>query len=509
MDDKVKQPTDQSLVLYTDGGSRWHLGGVGIHGYLYNEAISKTFHGHRGYVATKGGYKPKSNGTIPVNVLKYVDFTASVPNCTNNMAETTALVEALQYIWSADLKEVYFLLDSEYVLKGVNEWRENWKRNNWRKNDGEEVSNKDIWIRIDSLLTDIDKRGTNLHWTWVKGHSEDLGNDKADMLATQSIFRLRKHQLMTLSTQHSASSIGVWVVSEPKGYWVPKTDYNRLLCQPRVFIDTNLTDSSPLIDGYSAKYYMTNVGGDDALFGKPSPRGSYAVLYAKERVPVLDILYNAHFEARQYMAANLPIHISPMALIRMHEVLKPSTFHDITTNGSSNLLPIKDRADLYDTKMNNLTYELRSSLAYDGEAILAELETILKTFLTTQEQNGSELVYTDFFDEFYERTEASKKTTTKLKETIGEEGFLDLPCQFRQGEEGLKTTTLRLVIGVDVPTRNTLAAIANDIVSIGVLTWTHPSSRNVLRYGLFIKTDADAMFWAAHYSNSKILKNSQ
>ncbi len=512
MSEVAEQPKKFSLVLYTDGGSRWHLGGIGIHGYIFDDAISKTYHGHKGYIATKKGYQLKSNSTIPVNVIQYVDFTCSVPNCTNNMAETMAMVEALKFILANDVADVIFLLDSEYTLKGINEWMAGWKRNHWCKNDGEEISNKNVWMKIDELMEELRSRNIRLQWHWVKGHSNDLGNDRADMLATQAIFSLRKHQLKTHSTQGIGSSIGQWKLSNPKGYWVPNISYNRLLCQPRIFINTDiyqLASEQPPKD-YGAKYFMANIGADDALFGKPSPRGSYAVLLTKEPDPVADLLFNAHFEARHYMAANLPIHISPMALLRMHEVLKPSTYFDILTNGSKNILPLKDRADLYDVHMNNLTYELRTSLAYDGQAILMELDTILKTYLssTDEERLAAGFVFNEFFDEFYERTESPKKTITKLKETIGEEGFLDLPCQYQQTpEEGLKTTNLRLVIGVDIPTRNTLAALTDNIVSLGILTWVYPAVQNALRYGFFIKTTTDVMFWAAHYSNAKIINN--
>ncbi len=509
MNSITELPSKQSVVLYTDGGSRWHLGGIGVHGYVFDEAISKTYHGHKNFVATKNGYQIKSNSTMPVNVLKYLDYTCAVPNCTNNMAETLAVVAALEFIIANDFTDAYFFLDSEYTLKGITEWLPGWKINGWRKNDGFEVSNKDIWLKIDNLLQTIDK--TYLHWKWIKGHSDNLGNDKADYLATKSLFSLRKNLLLSKSLIDIDALTGTWTESVPKNYWIPKISYNKLLCQPRIFINSTIRqlEDNNLIAPYTARYFMINIGADDALFGKPAPRGSYAVLYTKTKDPVIEHLAEAHAESRQYIPHTLPIYFSEMALFRMHEVLKPSTYYDILTNGTKYLLPLKDRADMYDANMNNLTFELRTALAYDGQAVFMELDTILKLFIADnyKKVSGMAINYTELFNEFYERVESPKKTTTKLKESIGEEGALELTCQFcRIDSEGVFETPLHLVIGVDIPSRNVLASLTDDIVSIGILTWNHISSPDILRYGLVVKTTHDIMFWSAQYSNLKIIK---
>lgn len=97
---------------------------------------------------------------------------------TNNRMELTAVIEAL-----ASLKrncKVQIYTDSEYVRKGITEWIHNWKRRSWKTADNKPVKNADLWQRLDALrdLHEVD-------WRWVKGHSGDPGNERADMLANR------------------------------------------------------------------------------------------------------------------------------------------------------------------------------------------------------------------------------------------------------------------------------------------------------------------------------------
>ena len=97
---------------------------------------------------------------------------------TNNRMELTAVIEAL-----ASLKrtcDVVVHTDSEYVRKGITEWIHNWKLRGWKTADKKPVKNADLWQRLDGLR--------NLHlveWRWVKGHSGDPGNERADGLANR------------------------------------------------------------------------------------------------------------------------------------------------------------------------------------------------------------------------------------------------------------------------------------------------------------------------------------
>ena len=97
---------------------------------------------------------------------------------TNNRMELTAVIEALSTLKRSC--EVTIHTDSEYVRKGITEWIHNWKRRGWMTADRKPVKNAELWQRLDALA-----QSHRVHWRWVKGHSGDPGNERADALANR------------------------------------------------------------------------------------------------------------------------------------------------------------------------------------------------------------------------------------------------------------------------------------------------------------------------------------
>ncbi|MDA7416185.1 ribonuclease HI [Xenophilus arseniciresistens] len=103
---------------------------------------------------------------------------------TNNRMELTAVIEGL-----AALKrpcKVLLYLDSQYVRQGITEWIRGWKAKGWVTASKQPVKNADLWRRLDALVS---QGGHQIEWRWVKGHSGDVGNEKADALANQGVLK--------------------------------------------------------------------------------------------------------------------------------------------------------------------------------------------------------------------------------------------------------------------------------------------------------------------------------
>ena len=99
---------------------------------------------------------------------------------TNNRMELTAAIRSL-----AALKkrcQVTLYTDSEYVRRGISEWLANWKQRGWKTAARKPVKNADLWRALDEVadLHEID-------WRWVKGHSGNPGNERADQLANKGL----------------------------------------------------------------------------------------------------------------------------------------------------------------------------------------------------------------------------------------------------------------------------------------------------------------------------------
>lgn len=95
--------------------------------------------------------------------------------CTNNIAELIGAYLALIHWPGQDLE---IISDSEYVVKGVTLYLRAWKRRGWRKSDGKVPDNLEIWRAIDQEMA-----GRRVTFTWIRGHSGDPGNERADKLA--------------------------------------------------------------------------------------------------------------------------------------------------------------------------------------------------------------------------------------------------------------------------------------------------------------------------------------
>ncbi len=139
------------IIIYTDGGSDPNPGPGGWGAVLVDPRTRKTRELSGGEAAT-----------------------------TNNRMELTAAIQALESL--RDPCRVDLFTDSQYLRKGITQWLAAWKRRGWRKKDGNPVLNADLWKRLAAA-----SQRHEIAWEWVKGHSGNLYNERADELATSAI----------------------------------------------------------------------------------------------------------------------------------------------------------------------------------------------------------------------------------------------------------------------------------------------------------------------------------
>jgi ribonuclease HI len=99
---------------------------------------------------------------------------------TNNRMELTAVIRALEALTRATTAQVY--TDSQYVKNGIETWIHAWKRNGWKTADRKPVKNAELWRELDVLVTRHE-----VSWHWVKGHADNVGNQRADALANRGV----------------------------------------------------------------------------------------------------------------------------------------------------------------------------------------------------------------------------------------------------------------------------------------------------------------------------------
>ena len=134
--------------------------------------------------ACKGNPGPGGYGCIIKQSGQVLELKGAERQTTNNIMEMMAAVVALQHL--QEPSEVELTSDSQYLVKGMNEWIQGWIRKNWVTAARQPVKNKQIWLK----LLELDQRHTIL-WKWTRGHSGHPENERADALANEALAQLR------------------------------------------------------------------------------------------------------------------------------------------------------------------------------------------------------------------------------------------------------------------------------------------------------------------------------
>jgi ribonuclease HI len=144
-----------SVVIYTDGG------------------CAPTNPGPGGWAAIliKGDHRKELKGGETLS--------------TNNRMELMAAISGLEALKKPCLVDMH--TDSQYVRDGITKYIRNWKRNGWRTASKDPVKNEDLWRRLDAAVGPHTVR-----WHWVRGHSGDAYNERADALVHEARAELRQ-----------------------------------------------------------------------------------------------------------------------------------------------------------------------------------------------------------------------------------------------------------------------------------------------------------------------------
>ena len=117
-------------------------------------------------------------------LLRYGDhekeLSGGETDTTNNRMEMMAVIQALTSLKETCDVDIY--TDSKYVIQGMTEWLDGWKRKNWQTASKKPVKNVDLWQALDTLV-----QQHNVRWHWVKGHAGHEENERVDALAVAAI----------------------------------------------------------------------------------------------------------------------------------------------------------------------------------------------------------------------------------------------------------------------------------------------------------------------------------
>lgn len=107
------------------------------------------------------------------------ELSGGAAQTTNNRMELTAAIEALGALEQP--AQVVLYTDSQYLKQGITSWLPAWKRAGWKRKGGA-LKNVDLW---QALAHQVARH--RVDWRWVKGHSGDRWNERADALASAAV----------------------------------------------------------------------------------------------------------------------------------------------------------------------------------------------------------------------------------------------------------------------------------------------------------------------------------
>ena len=137
-------------------------------------------------IYSDGGIYPNPGGhggygtLVKIDDRPHLEFSQGFQKTTNNRMELMGALVGLEHLRMKS--KVKITSDSQYVVKGINYWMDNWKKRNWIKSTGEPVANSDLWQRVyDECLCHYQVKAK-----WIKGHSGHIQNERCDYLATKA-----------------------------------------------------------------------------------------------------------------------------------------------------------------------------------------------------------------------------------------------------------------------------------------------------------------------------------
>ena len=133
--------------------------------------------------ACRGNPGPGGWGVLLIAGKRQKELYGGERNTTNNRMELRAAIEALNALNGEQSVTLY--TDSKYVMDGLTKWLAAWKQRGWVTANKKPVKNQDLWRALDEA---VDRH--NVQWKWVRGHTGNSGNERADALANKGIDEL-------------------------------------------------------------------------------------------------------------------------------------------------------------------------------------------------------------------------------------------------------------------------------------------------------------------------------
>lgn len=499
------------VVLYTDGSARPNPGNIGwgCHGYLYEyKDLKKPIiaENHwitdKGYIALKHAKEIKANiedsSTInikEINIVEpthYFDFLGSSDEeGTNNKAEILALYNSLMKVSEYNPKHITVYTDSEYVKNGITDWCRNWERGNWIKPDGSPIINSKQWKETYNLILALKSNGVEFKIDWVRAHSDNFGNNLADILSVIG---------MNYSTARQPRV--EFAVKEAKSYWKSEIEKHPFINFKRVYFN------SVSKFNIAGQYFQADPGVNDFTIGKRIPETGFAIVKLDEKEYAIESVKEKQFEISNDQNA--------IIMMKLDRVYSKEIYPYLKEHGKYCLLDSKNNLNVNFIDKKPVTVEMNpTGLSLRAIETFNFLEDLLTDFNKYRlegfdsETNGLKINAHDITHEFFKIEEKKVKKELVTKYVLKEElnvGTRDFKITIKEDYNGKNVSVLiPLILGTDLLPRNSLKKLEDLSPKVFIITWRE--SINSIRYATIIECENAIGIWSNFFADRIFLSN--
>lgn len=458
------------IVIYTDGShsSNFNLTGGGIHGYTYKKEKPKRGLGLGKWKATPKGYSAEATEDELVTVVDYFDGILSLAVGTNNTAELKTGVAGLELVSEASdngIKNANILMDSRYVIDGIEKHIDKWVANDWLKPNGAPLLNTEVWKSAYETKNKLKENKVEYTIEWIKGHTGNPGNETADV--NSKIGRVLNPYDSSVTQEVS----GTFTRSDPQGYWkVDTSDKVSVLAGTSLIFDVRSVS-----DKATRFFAFTNGDSDSSMYGIHDNTACYGVVELKESPSLI----NSIMQRQKTVCKNSDPDISLFYQLHMRNAFSPKTLSNVKKYGTKVLTSSTKYKELKllgdGSTITEILYPVR--FAVDGVMLHQSLSEILDGFLKDKLESSDVFNVIDITDHVYLMVEEGKKKVCKIREELNSSNSsLDLSEHYPDIKTDYGFNPLLLSFGSDLPRREIVAGAAKLEPKAYIIHWEDSGS---------------------------------
>lgn len=507
-------PVNEFAALYIAESSDPGKGlfGVGLHGYVSTQVVAKRGYGLKKVIPTPKGYKKDVKDVLQV-IREVVDMriplygpekTSTVANCI-----VAGCVVALEYVLQLEEKPKTLCLlvprknISVFLTKGYTKVI----ADGYVDAKGQPIPFKDVLDSYVRVAESLSKAGVNISVEYV-------GADACKGLQ-EALVNARDAVLSAIKTRQGEAE-PTCIVSAPEGYWNHEHGRHPLLGKSRLVF--RMVNGAPvehdhlfLMDFEKTSKKKEHLHKLEIEVGQLLPSASYCVAKIADLDSIIPKIQKQH-------ATYLDTPVERLGVMFLDAVFKPGAHSVMTKVGADYLHSQTYVTDLVDGYGAMFTHELNPARqAYRAWNTYLDMQSIVQAFLAARvEQDAVNMFHcgqgmfmsTDITSRFMEVKEdakgklaykASKEVETPNTSIMVEGCYTD---EEAGGE--IRKAQINLSIGIDMPKRNAIAAMANEKLKAYVLV--KQDTAFTVRHYVVVTNGEEYGIWAAPFANRTFVK---